>query len=107
VVVRTFIHHRILPLRERVHSLWQHQGIVDLMIEFLNPIPDGLFWVLMIEAISVDYRGEGVGPIPSRKEHPPSVGHPLTRMILEAPLLQRRSGSGGPLPEQWRGRRWC
>ena len=24
VVVRTFIHHRILPLRERMHTLWQH-----------------------------------------------------------------------------------
>jgi ABC-type sugar transport system substrate-binding protein len=24
VVVRTFIHHKILPLRERVHPLWQY-----------------------------------------------------------------------------------
>jgi hypothetical protein len=32
VVVRTFIQRRILSLRERVHPLWQHQGITDPMI---------------------------------------------------------------------------
>jgi hypothetical protein len=39
-VVHMFIHHRILPLGERVHPLWQHQGITDPMMEFPYPISD-------------------------------------------------------------------
>ena len=57
VVVRSFIHRRILPLRERAHSLWLYQGITDPMMEFPYPISEMLLQVLMLEAISVDYPG--------------------------------------------------
>lgn len=29
VVVHTFLHRWILPLRERVHPLWRHHGIIN------------------------------------------------------------------------------
>jgi hypothetical protein len=38
MVVHTFVQRQILLLRERVHPLWQHQGIVDPMMEFPYPI---------------------------------------------------------------------
>lgn len=38
VVVHTFVHRQILPLRERAHPLWQHQQIIDSMMEFPYPI---------------------------------------------------------------------
>jgi hypothetical protein len=34
VVVHTFIHSRILPLRESPHPMWQHQRFTDAMMEF-------------------------------------------------------------------------
>jgi hypothetical protein len=60
VVVRTFIHRQILPLRERVHPLWLHQGITNPMMEFPYPISMELLRVLVIGAIGVEYPGEGV-----------------------------------------------
>jgi hypothetical protein len=85
-VVHTFIHHQILPLRVRVHPLWQHQGIVDPMMEFPYPISEEILSVLMISAVGVDYPGEGIGPTPFSTDHPPPVGQLLTRMVSEPPL---------------------
>jgi hypothetical protein len=65
VVVRTFVQCQILPLRERAHPLWLHQGITDPMMEFPYPISSELLRVLMIRAIGVEYPGEGIGPSPS------------------------------------------
>ena len=86
MVVRTFIHRQILPLREREHLLWQHQGRTDLMMEFPYPISEGLFRVLRIRAIDVEYPGEGAGPPSFNTEHPPPTGHRFTGMVSEPPI---------------------
>jgi hypothetical protein len=103
VVVRTFIHLGILPLRERAHLLWQHQGITDLMMEFPHPILEELLRVLMIGAIDVGYLGAGVGPVHFSIEHSPLAGHPFTETMLE-PLstFLRWSGCGWPCLRQGR-----
>jgi hypothetical protein len=90
VMVRTFIRHWILLLRERAHPLWQHQGITDPMMEFPYPISEELFRVLMIRAITVEYPGEGVGPSPSDAKYPPLAGLPFTRMVSEPPVPHSR-----------------
>jgi hypothetical protein len=77
VVVRTFIQCRILPLRERAHPLWLHQGNTNLMMEFPYPISAELLRVLMIGAVDVEYPGEGVEPPPFDAENPPPMGHPF------------------------------
>ena len=62
MVVRTFIHRWVLPLREQAHLLWLHQGIIDPMMEPPYPILETLLWVLMLKAISTNYLGLSVGP---------------------------------------------
>jgi hypothetical protein len=64
-----------------VHPLWQHQGIVDPMMELPYPISRDLFTQLMVVDISVDFLGDYVGPAPFSAMRPPLVGHLLTRMI--------------------------
>jgi hypothetical protein len=67
VVVRTFIRHRILPMREQAQVLWQHPP--DPMMEFPYPISEELFRVLMIGAVGVEYPRKGVGPPLFDAEH--------------------------------------
>jgi hypothetical protein len=55
-------------------------------MEFPYPISEEILSVLMISAVGVDYPGEGIGPTPFSTDHPPPVGHPLTRMVSEPPL---------------------
>jgi hypothetical protein len=108
VVVRTFIHLHILPLRERAHLLWQHQGITDSMMEFPYPILEEFPRVLMIRVVSADYPGAGVGPIHFSGEHSPPAGHPFTEMIPEPPLhLLWWSGCGWPCLRQGRWTQRC
>jgi hypothetical protein len=87
VVVHMFIQRWILPLRERVHPLWQHQGITDPMMDFPYPISKGLLRVLMIGAVGANYLGaDASGLSPFSTEHPPPAGHPFAEMMSEPPI---------------------
>jgi hypothetical protein len=68
VVVRTFIYHRIIVMRERTQPLWQHP--TNPMMEFPYPISEELFRVLMIGAVGVEYLREGIRPPSFDAEHP-------------------------------------
>jgi len=97
VVVCMFIHRWILPLREQAHPLWLHQGITDLMMEFPYAISETLLWVLMLEAVGMDYSALP----PFNADHPSSASQPFVGMMSEPrPHLLRWSGHGWWHPHQ-------
>ena len=53
------------------------------MMEFPYPISEILLWLMMLEAISVNYLGEGIGPPPFSADHAPLAVHPFTGMMSE------------------------
>jgi hypothetical protein len=86
-VIRTFIGHRVLPLKMRHHPQWEFRGPMDPTIESRVTIREDDLdqWVMKVMGEYMWDHGRGESPKAFSTDHPPPTDRPLVGMVSHPP----------------------